>query len=184
MPIVIGAKQESDFSDPIGMLGDCHRRIERFLGVLQRLASERQGASLSEDERAALQTSLQYFRDAAPKHTADEEESLFPRIRKIADPGTQALLDRIALLEEDHKTAEAAHQEVDALGQTWLSRGHLTPAEASRLLALLGHLATLYARHIAIEDSDVFPRAARLLSPADRRVIGSEMASRRGLRSA
>ena len=33
MPIVIGAKRESDFTDPIGMLGDCHRRIEMFLNV-------------------------------------------------------------------------------------------------------------------------------------------------------
>ena len=30
MPIVIGAKRESGFTDPIGMLGDCHRRIDRF----------------------------------------------------------------------------------------------------------------------------------------------------------
>jgi hypothetical protein len=33
MPIVIGAKRESDFTDPIGMLSDCHRRIEMFLNV-------------------------------------------------------------------------------------------------------------------------------------------------------
>ena len=183
MPIVIGTKQESDFSDPIGMLGDCHRRIERFLGVLQKLAAEQRGASLTDAERAALQTSLRYFRDAAPKHTADEEESLFPRMRKTGDPGTQMLLDRITTLESDHKIAEAAHDEVNALGQTWLSRGHLNPAEASRLSALLGQLVTLYARQIALEDSDVFPTAVRLLSPADRRAIGLEMASRRGLRS-
>lgn len=39
MPIVIGAKRESDFTDPIGMLGDCHRRIERFLNVLLTIAT-------------------------------------------------------------------------------------------------------------------------------------------------
>jgi len=38
MPIVIGAKRESDFTDPIGMLSDCHRRIEMFLNVLVRVA--------------------------------------------------------------------------------------------------------------------------------------------------
>jgi hypothetical protein len=41
MPIVIGAKRESDFTDPTGMLGDCHRRIDRFLNVLVRVAAER-----------------------------------------------------------------------------------------------------------------------------------------------
>ena len=78
MPIRIGARKESDFTDPIGMLGDCHRRIERFLSVLVKLASDRPGVALDEREGDALSASLRYFREAAPKHTADEEESLFP----------------------------------------------------------------------------------------------------------
>lgn len=184
MPITIGAKKESDFTDPIGMLGDCHRRIERFLGVLRKLATGRQGAALTDAERNALQTSLQYFRNSAPKHTADEEESLFPRMRNIEDPNVQSLLDRIQALENDHKNAEAAHEEVDQLGQAWLSRGHLTPEQSERLATLVTDLSELYARHIALEDSEVFPSANRLLSPTDREAIGSEMATRRGLRPA
>ena len=43
MPITIGAKRESDFTDPIGMLGDCHRRIERFLNVQVTLATREKG---------------------------------------------------------------------------------------------------------------------------------------------
>ena len=78
MPIVIGGKPESDFTDPIGMLGDCHRRIVRFLHVFVQLAGQKQGGSLTSEERTLLSTSLRYFREAAPKHTADEEESLFP----------------------------------------------------------------------------------------------------------
>ena len=72
MPIVIGAKRESDFTDPIGMLGDCHRRMERFLNVLVRLAEQVHGGALNEDQRGALETALRYFRAAAPKHTADD----------------------------------------------------------------------------------------------------------------
>ena len=34
MAIQIGAKPDSGFDDPIGMLKDCHRRIESFLGIL------------------------------------------------------------------------------------------------------------------------------------------------------
>lgn len=181
MPITIGAKQESDFTDPIGMLGDCHRRIERFLSVLIKLASERRGAALGEQEIKALSASLRYFREAAPKHTADEEQSLFPRMR-AADPGaTQALFERIDALESDHQTAVKLHADVDVLGQAWLSRGQLSPDEASHLESLLGQLATLYRRHIALEDTEVFPSAAKLLSPSDCQVIGLEMAARRGL---
>jgi hemerythrin-like domain-containing protein len=180
MPITIGAKQESDFTDPIGMLGDCHRRIERFLAVLRTLASERQGSALSEQEQTALSASLRYFREAAPKHTADEEESLFPRMRAADAAATEALLERMDNLESDHATAVKVHAEVDVLGRNWLSHGTLSRDEASHLAALLEELATLYERHIALEDTEVFPSAARLLSLSDRRAIGLEMAARRG----
>ena len=50
MPIVIGAKRESDFTGPIGMLGDCHRRIDRFLNVLVRVAAERPPFSNIDDD--------------------------------------------------------------------------------------------------------------------------------------
>jgi hypothetical protein len=33
MPVQIGAQSHS-FSDPTGLLSDCHRRIEMFLGTL------------------------------------------------------------------------------------------------------------------------------------------------------
>ena len=81
MPVLIGAKPESTFEDLIGLLGDCHRRIERFLSILVRVAAEVHGNPLSDEQRTAFQTALKYFREAAPKHTADEEESLFPRLR-------------------------------------------------------------------------------------------------------
>jgi hypothetical protein len=34
MAVQIGAKPDSGFDDPIGMLKDCHRRIEHFLDIL------------------------------------------------------------------------------------------------------------------------------------------------------
>lgn len=35
MGIQIGAKPDSGFDDPIGMLRECPRRIEHFLGILR-----------------------------------------------------------------------------------------------------------------------------------------------------
>jgi iron-sulfur cluster repair protein YtfE (RIC family) len=116
MPIVIGAKRESDFTDPIGMLGDCHRRIEMFLNVLVRVAERAHGEALNEEQRGAFETALRYFREAAPKHTADEEESLFPRLRRIGSTDVQVLLARIESLEEEHVCADRSHDEVDRLG--------------------------------------------------------------------
>lgn len=181
MPITIGAKRESDFTDPIGMLGDCHRRIERFLQVLASVARQPNGGPLDDEQRAALTTSLHYFRDAAPKHTADEEDSLFPRLRQITNAEAMALLARIEALEQEHEYASKVHDEVDQLGQRWLDQRTLSPDETSRLLAVLEQLVVLYRRHIEIEDTEIFPVAARVLSLADRRSVGAEMARRRGI---
>lgn len=183
MPVTIGARQESDFRDPIGMLGDCHRRIERFLNVLVAVAAQQKGGPLTEQHQTALTTSLRYFRDAAPKHTADEEESLFPRLRHTGDARAQAALARVDALEQDHERAAKAHDEVDRLGRRWLDAGRLSPDEAARLTAVLDELAELYRNHIAVEDKDVFPLASSVLSPEDRASIGSEMAARRGVES-
>jgi len=179
MPIVIGAKRESDFTDPIGMLGDCHRRIERFLNVLVSVAEQAHGEAMNAEQHSALETALRYFREAAPKHTADEEESLFPRLRRIENAGVRALMARIESLEEEHMCADRSHDEVDSLGQLWLRDGTLPSEQASRLLTLLLQLRALYRHHIATEDNEVFPTAAAALSAADRQAIGSEMASRR-----
>jgi hemerythrin-like domain-containing protein len=181
MPIVIGAKRESDFTDPIGMLSDCHRRIEMFLNVLVRVAEQAQGQALTEEQRGALETALRYFREAAPKHTADEEESLFPRLRQIENADLRALMGRIEFLEEEHLCADRSHAEVDNLGQLWLRDGTLRAEQASRLLTLLVQLRDLYRHHIATEDNEVFPTAAAALSAADREAIGGEMASRRSI---
>ena len=181
MPVAIGAKRESDFTDPIGMLGDCHRRLERFLNVLVTLAAQEKGGPLTAERRTNLATSLHYFREAAPKHTSDEEESLFPRLRRVDPAGSEAILMRIEALEQDHECAGKAHDEVDRLGQLWLASGHLSPAEAYRLSAVLDQLARLYRGHIAIEDTEVFPFAAKALPASERGSLGAEMAARRGM---
>jgi hypothetical protein len=180
MPIVIGAKPPNDFTDPIGMLGDCHRRIVQFLSGLVAL-SENSGGALSGEHRTLLATSLRYFRESAPKHTADEEESLFPRLRSLDVPGFAAVLARVDSLEQDHECAERVHVEVDRLGRLWLAKGRLSPEDGSRFSTLLSQLTALYLHPIGVEDTQVFPFAAAVLSSAERRAIGNEMAARRGI---
>ena len=181
MPVVIGAKRESDFTDPIGMLGDCHGRIVRFLQVLVTLATQGKCGALAPEQRSALATSLAYFREAAPKHTADEEESLFPRLRRLATPQIELVLARIDSLEQEHDCADRRHAEVDRLGRLWLENGQLSVEDAARLSTLVNQLSNLYRGHISLEDREVFPFAAATLSAADREAIGAEMAARRGL---
>src|SRR5512146_3004326 len=116
MPVVIGAKPESKFTDPIGLLTDCHRRIERFLSVLVRVAEDIHGGTLNDPQRISLDTALKYFREAAPKHTADEEKTLFPRMRNMESAEAKSVMARVDSLEQDHVKAGGWHEEVDRLG--------------------------------------------------------------------
>ncbi len=179
MPVVIGAKRDSDFNDPIGMLSDCHRRIERFLSVLSSVAAERSGDPLEPHEREAVDTALRYFRNAAPKHTADEEESLFPRLRASRDE--PLTLDRMASLEADHDRADVLHAKVDELAGRWMTGVVLAPPEARQLAEALTDLTIMYQAHIAIEETEIFPSASSTLSAADLEGIGREMAARRSV---
>jgi Hemerythrin HHE cation binding domain len=83
MPVTIGAKTSPDFSNPIDLLIDCHRRIERFLTVLVKVAEQAKGGLMTKEQSRECEQALDYFRNAAPRHTADEEESLFPRLRVV-----------------------------------------------------------------------------------------------------
>ena len=181
MPVTIGKAIESDYTNPLGVLSDCHRRIERFLNLLVLVTHQTAGAQLRAEEREALETALRYFREAAPKHTRDEEESLFPRLRALQNPLAQAAFSMLDNLHEDHKIAELAHQEVESLCQQWLADDALAKEDCSRLRDVLERLKRIYERHIAVEDTQVFPLAGELLDASEIQTIAAEMASRRGI---
>lgn len=177
MPVQIGAKSHS-FCEPMGLLSDCHRRIEMFLGSLQQV-SRLIDNQLTDDARAALNSALVYFRVAAPKHTADEEQSLFPRLRQLRHPDVETAIGALEPLEQEHRRADSLHAEVDKLGRQCLAQGSLPKSEADRFRQAVAELASIYKEHVRIEDEVVFPVAGRVLSDTDKAAIASEMALRR-----
>jgi hemerythrin-like domain-containing protein len=183
MAISIGAQPDHGFDDPLGLMRDCHRRIEKFLGLLNRVAEEIAGGPLPESHREALAAALRYFANAAPRHTWDEEESLFPRLRRADDRRVLKVMNRMDALERDHRQADEAHAVVHRLGTRWLENGTLDTAEAAELKRLLDELHATYAHHIEIEDGVVFPLARQVLASGAQAAIGREMAERRGLDS-
>ena len=180
MPVTIGTASNT-FANPIGLLSDCHRRIELFLRALLTVTAEVEGGSLDAEHRQALDASLKYFLHAAPKHTADEEEDLFPMLRELDRPDLSRILEHVDRLEHDHMTAVECHCEVEEIGERWLRQDHLTRKETIRLRELLLSLSDLYTAHIAVEEQEVFPIAQEALSDAEKTTIGRRMASRRGI---
>jgi quercetin dioxygenase-like cupin family protein/hemerythrin-like domain-containing protein len=181
MPVTLGAKQEHGFDQPLGLLSDCHRRIERFLDAMISVLERAGERSLVAEERDALEVALRYFETAAPRHTQDEDESLFPRLRACALASARAAMTRIDALQADHRRAESLHAEVADLCRLWLDTGPLARPQRQQLARLLGDLREIYVRHIAVEDHDIFPLAGQVLNERELAQIGLEMAQRRGV---
>jgi hemerythrin-like domain-containing protein len=152
-----------------------------FLGMLEAVAGVIDRPATEETNRA-LESALRYFGQAAPKHTADEEESLFPRLRQIQYPEIEAAFSRMEKLEEEHRWAAPLHEAVERLGTQYLSTGNLSDTEIAEFRRSVASLGSMYKLHIAVEDEWIFPLAARLLSAADKTAIANEMAGRRKVR--
>lgn len=177
MGVQIGAKPDSGFEDPIGMLKDCHRRIEQFLSILCFVVERAPGRSLTEEETAAVQSALQYFKTGGQRHTADEEESLFPRIR--AERAAANAAKQIDTLESDHREANDLHEAIEKLYVTWMEGRPLSSEDERRLLDSTQRLKRIYEGHIRIEESLVFPQAAKALDEQTLAAIGEEFRQRR-----
>lgn len=179
MGIQIGARPDAGFDNPIGMLTDCHRRIEQFLQILHTVIGRAAGREMAEEERAAIRAALSYFRTAGRRHNADEEESLFPRLRAAGiDP---AELEKVAALEHDHHHAGQLHSEVDRLYTLWLTEGCLSADAEAELRSLTQQLGILYAQHIEIEERIVFPQAVDRLPKDAIASMGAEFRARRSV---
>lgn len=177
----VGDKPLAGFDQPIEMMKDCHRRIEHFLGVLSKVVARFGAGELTEEARRALRASLEYFENSAPRHTADEEESLFPRMRESADAEIHSAMAELDLLERDHRRGELGHKAVDRMVRQWLETGRLDEDQRKRLQAALDDLAAMYDAHIRLEEQRVFVVASHVLRTEQLREIGAEMRRRRSL---
>lgn len=177
MPVQIGARPDSGFDDPIGMLKDCHRRIEHFASVLRQVAERAQGRALTAEEWLAAEGALHYFRESGPRHNRDEEESVFPRLRAIDTVDAESA--EVTRLEAEHHEADGLHMETLRLYAQWEAARGLRADEASRLLEITGRLQRLYAEHIRLEEESVFPRAAGAFDRSTLDAIGLEFKARR-----
>jgi len=173
--IQIGAKPDSGFNDPIGMLKDCHRRIESFLQILCLVAERARGRRLNDEEAVAINSALSYFRTGGQRHTADEEESLFPRLRGQSAKEPEELDG----LEDDHHRANELHAEVEELYQIWLESGLLSEDNQQTLAQSIAELEAIYKAHIKIEEEVVLPQASRTLDEKAIAEMGHEFRVRR-----
>jgi hemerythrin-like domain-containing protein len=178
MPLMPGsAAPDGGFEVPLEMLQACHRRVERQCSTLQRLAAHVAAHGVDADASSAAAAVLRYFDTAARDHHADEEEDLFPALMEsMAGSDPVCIREMAQHLSAEHRQLEAAWSGL---------RPRLQAIAAGQALALpadaVQAFGTLYAAHIAFEERELLPMAARLLDDDALAMLGRAMRQRRGI---
>lgn len=172
------------FDEPLELWLACHERVQRFCLLLERLRQyiEEHGADM---EATSSATSIRrYFNEAAPRHHADEEIDLFPRLlQRLAERPEQIdaaeaarVRSAIDTLTGEHRTNETVWAALDVT-LTQIERGVATRLDARQVEAF----SRTYRQHIEAEESVVMPAMRRHFSAADWKDVGAAMAKRRGV---
>ena len=165
------------FEVPLEMISACHHRVEKQCATLRRLVPHLAQHGADADARSAATAVMRYFDTAAKDHHADEETDLFPAlIESMAGSDAVCLRELIDALVADHRALEAHWRPLRARLQA------IAAGEAARLASDdVEPLIALYERHIAREEKELLPMAARLLSDAALEDVGRAMRERRGI---
>lgn len=167
---------DCEFDDPIGVLKDCHRKIKRSLHVLWVIADRAAGRELTGEEITAVRSAMDCLRVEVTRHTADEEQSLFPRLRGETISGDS---EELGVLEDNRRQADRLHAIVHSLYSAWISARALRPESQLRLLSCTETLKRLTEQHIQVEEQIVFPRAQQVLDGQTFAVMEREFRDRR-----
>ena len=170
------------FEVPLEMLAACHGRVQHQCETLLRLQTHLQGHGADRAAQEAARAVVRYFDSAARQHHADEELDLFPALlESMAGSDAVCLRELTASLSGDHRQLEQRW----AVLRPWLlavSEGATaTPVDAAATAADVAGFVQLYEQHIAREEAELLPMAARLLSAVELDRIGLAMRARRGL---
>lgn len=139
-------------------------------------------ASLADDpafDGACVTEVLEFIRNDLALHIIDEEEDLFPLLRRRALPEDQIEI-ALGRLSSEHRVDSALAQRVRTILQDSLDRREPCARDASARQALLD-FAAQELRHLALENAVVLPIARLRLTQEDIESMAARLAARRGV---
>ncbi|MEK9952050.1 MAG: hemerythrin domain-containing protein [Curvibacter sp.] len=163
------------FEQPYDMLTACHERVQRTLALLERLIAHVDRHGHDTQSRSAAADVLRYFDLAAPLHHQDEELHVFPALLAGQDAALQAVVRR---LQAEHREMETLWAALRPTLLRWCDAGAREMPDAA-LRAQAARFAQLYAGHIPLEETLVFPGAQAGMDAARQAAMGQEMQARR-----
>src|SRR5687768_11399199 len=82
-------KPVAAFDEPLEMLEACHQKIEAQLATLERILPHLRQHGADADAKSAARAVMRYFDTAGVLHHRDEDEDLFPLLRRLAALGAR-----------------------------------------------------------------------------------------------
>lgn len=159
--------------EPLNWLFAEHYRHRQLCQLIERVGN---ATVLLNDEAHEI---LAFLRHDMPLHVIDEEDDLFPLLRRRCQPADE--LDAVlgALSAEHHEDLERARVLIAALERA-LADGQ-APGRDRQSRARFAEFALHERRHLALENAVVLPIARLRLTAADLRSLSTRLAARRGL---
>jgi hemerythrin-like domain-containing protein len=149
-----------------------HRVLEEKLRLLAR--AEGRLDDRNSEALARVEGLIAFFDSHLPIHIADEEASVFTRLRGRVTGREEESLD---LLEEQHRISIRLQEELHSAVEDYRHKPGKRAAERVRMVVC--ELLDLYRRHIRLEDNVILRAAHRVLTAEELATIAEEMKKRR-----
>lgn len=167
--VVIDPLPENLLRHPIDYLQAEHHRLLRVCDLLDNIL-RRPG---EDDSRAGAKIVLDYLRLELPRHIADEEEDLFPRLM-TACGADDTVTGMIQVLKEEHAQNAILLESAERALSSLKAKPTLDAPAQSGIV-----FAETKRRHIRWENALLLPLARARLGAEDLRDLGRGMAARR-----
>jgi iron-sulfur cluster repair protein YtfE (RIC family) len=158
------------------LLHGCHTRIRHFMQLSRTLARAVEEPRTEIADAAA--SICRYFSKALPLHEADENESLCPRLRDALPQGG-LVWEAAETMMEQHRAINELVVELLSLCTTLRHQPEHLPSLAHRLCTVTSALWLIFAAHLMLEETVIFPAIPQLLTPAQMEEVLAEMQARR-----
>ena len=147
-----------------------HFRQRTLCWMIDRVADDQ------ERDEECITAVIRFLREDFGPHVVDEEEDLFPLLRRRAEPEDR-IEEVLGELTQEHAADKLdANAIVEGLSQV-IAGKRVTKA----FRALLHRFAENERRHLIVENAIVLPLARARLTMDDLRNLGRRMAARRGI---
>lgn len=158
------------FASPLDYLFADHFRQRTLCHLIDRIAD------LPDRDEDCIAAVLRFLREEFGPHIRDEEDDLFPLLRRRAEPE-----DRVEdILDELCQEHAADRLDADTIVEGFAKGGGRSrPTKAFQ--ALLHRFAANERHHLTVENAIVLPLARVRLTFDDLRNLGRRMAARRGI---